>query len=71
MSQVRRIEKRKHERWGINDDGGLIPVLPQFEHPIGTFASDQIRYLIAAGISATEDTLPCIRRLLEEPAVSS
>jgi len=51
--------------------GELIPILPQFEHPIGTFDSDQVPYIIEAGVSATEEALPYIRRLLEEPAAKS
>jgi NTE family protein len=45
--------------------GELIPILPQFEHPIGTFDSDLVPYIIEAGISATEETLPYLRRLLD------
>ena len=51
--------------------GELIPILPQFEHPIGTFDSDQVPYIIEAGISAAEEALPYIRRLLKEPAATS
>ena len=51
--------------------GELIPILPQFEHPIGTFASDKVPEIIRAGASATEESLPYIRRLLQEPAVAS
>ncbi len=48
--------------------GELIPILPHFTHPIGTFDSDQVPYLIEAGRSETEAALPYIRRLLAEPA---
>jgi NTE family protein len=51
--------------------GELIPILPQFEHPIGTFDSDQVPYIIEAGISTTEEAMPYLRRLLEEPAQTS
>jgi NTE family protein len=51
--------------------GELIPILPEFEHPIGTFDSDRVPYLIEAGISATEESLPYIRRPLGEPAPTS
>jgi NTE family protein len=51
--------------------GELIPILPQFEHPIGTFDSDQVPHIIEAGISATQEALPYIRRLLQEPVVTS
>jgi NTE family protein len=51
--------------------GELIPILPEFEHPVGTFDSDQVPYLIEAGVSATEEVLPYIRRLLQEPPATS
>jgi NTE family protein len=51
--------------------GELIPILPQFEHPIGTFASDKVPDIIRAGASATEETLPYIHRLLQKPAITS
>jgi NTE family protein len=51
--------------------GELIPILPRFEYPIGTFDPDQIPYIIEAGISATEESLPYIRRLLQQPAPTS
>jgi NTE family protein len=44
--------------------GELIPILPQFEHPIGTFDSDLVPYIIEAGTSETEASLPYLRRLL-------
>ena len=50
--------------------GELIPILPQFEHPIGTFDSDKVPDVIQAGVSATEASLPYIRRLLQEPAIA-
>ncbi len=50
--------------------GELIPILPEFEHPIGTFDSDQVPYLIEAGRSATEAVLPYLRRLLAEPVAT-
>jgi NTE family protein len=48
--------------------GELIPTLPRFEYPLGTFDSDQVPSIIKAGISATEESLPHICRLLGEPA---
>jgi NTE family protein len=47
--------------------GELIPILPRFAHPIGTFDSDQLPYLIEAGRKETEAALPYIRRLLAAP----
>lgn len=47
--------------------GELIPILPEVTHPIGTFGSDQVPYLIEAGRSETEAALPYIHRLLKEP----
>lgn len=47
--------------------GELIPILPEFEHPVGTFDSDLIPTIIEAGRSATEQSLPYIRRLLQAP----
>jgi len=51
--------------------GELIPILPQFEHPIGTFDSDKVPDIIRAGVSAAEESLPYIRRLLHESATLS
>lgn len=51
--------------------GELIPILPQFDHPIGTFDSDQVPYIIRAGISETEKSLPYIRRLAQEAVAAS
>lgn len=51
--------------------GELIPILPEFEHPIGTFASEKVPDIIQAGVSATEESLPYIRRLLQEPKITS
>ncbi len=51
--------------------GELIPILPQFDHPIGTFDSDQVPYIIRAGISETEKSLPYIRRLVQEAVAAS
>lgn len=47
--------------------GELIPILPEFEHPIGTFDSDLIPSIIEAGRLATEQSLPYIHRLLQHP----
>jgi NTE family protein len=51
--------------------GELIPILPQFEHPIGTFDSDQLSYIVKAGISTTEESLPYLRRLLQGSEATS
>jgi NTE family protein len=51
--------------------GELIPILPQFEHPIGTFDSDQVPHIIEAGMSVTQEALPYICRLLQQPASTS
>jgi len=51
--------------------GELIPILPEFEHPIGTFDSDLIPTIIEAGRLATEQSLPYIRRLLQESRVAT
>ena len=50
--------------------GELIPILPQFEHPIGTIDSDKLADLVQAGVLATEASLPYILRLLLEPATT-
>jgi len=51
--------------------GELIPILPEFEHPIGTFDSDLIPTIIEAGRLATEQSLPYIHRLLQESRVAT
>ena len=46
--------------------GEVIPILPQFQGPIGTFDSTRVPHIIEAGIHATEEKLPYLRRLLRE-----
>lgn len=45
----------------------VIPILPQFERAIGTFDGDQVPYIVEAGIRATEEQVPYICRLLQNP----
>jgi NTE family protein len=42
----------------------IIPILPDFEHPIGTFDTAQIPYIIAQGQKAAEQHIPYIKQLM-------
>lgn len=44
----------------------IIPVLPEFDHPVGTFEIDQIPYIIEAGAQAARKQVPYLHRLLSE-----
>jgi NTE family protein len=41
----------------------IIPIIPTFERPIGSFDVHQIPYIIERGLEAAEEQLPYIRRL--------
>lgn len=42
----------------------IIPILPNFEKPVGTFDTQQIPYIIEQGERAAEEHIPYIRKLL-------
>jgi NTE family protein len=42
----------------------IIPILPDFEKPVGTFDTQQIPYIIQQGEKATEQHIPYIRQLI-------
>jgi hypothetical protein len=42
----------------------IIPILPKFDRPVGTFDTHQIPYVIEQGSLAAEENLPYLRRLL-------
>ncbi len=42
----------------------IIPVLPDFEHSVGTFDTAQIPYIIAQGEKAAEQHIPYIKQLV-------
>jgi NTE family protein len=42
----------------------IIPILPEFERPVGTFDTQQIPYIIERGEIATEQHLPYIKQLV-------
>jgi NTE family protein len=42
----------------------IIPILPDFEKPVGTFDTGQIPYIIEKGEKAAEEHLPYIKQLL-------
>jgi predicted acylesterase/phospholipase RssA len=44
----------------------IIPILPAFDHPVGTFEIDQIPYIIEAGAHAARMQVPYLHRLLSE-----
>ena len=41
----------------------IIPVLPDFDRPIGLFSTEQIPYVIEQGEKATEEQIPYLERL--------
>lgn len=43
----------------------IIPILPVFEKPVGTFDTAQIPFIIAQGEKAAEEHIPYIKRLME------
>jgi NTE family protein len=45
----------------------VIPVLPEFEGPTGTYDAGQIADLVEAGAHATEEVLPHLRQVLARP----
>jgi NTE family protein len=42
----------------------IIPILPDFEKPVGTFDTQQIPYIIQQGEKATDQHIPYIRQLV-------
>jgi len=46
----------------------IIPVLPEFDQPIGLFDTDKFPYVIAEGERATEAQMPYLHRLLATPS---
>ena len=45
----------------------IIPILPDFDKPVGTFDTQQIPYIIAQGETAAEEHIPYIKQLLLDP----
>jgi NTE family protein len=44
----------------------IIPILPHFEKPVGTFDTQQIPYIIECGEKAAEEHIPYIRQLVSD-----
>ena len=44
----------------------IIPILPSFDRPVGTFDTQQIPYIIQQGERAAEEHIPYIRQLILE-----
>lgn len=42
----------------------IIPILPEFEKPVGTFDTQQIPYIIQQGEKASEQCMPYIKQLM-------
>jgi NTE family protein len=42
----------------------IIPILPDFDKPVGTFETQQIPYIIEQGEKAAEENIPYIKQLL-------
>ncbi len=45
----------------------IIPILPDFEKPVGTFDTSQIPYIIAQGEKAAQQHMPYIKQLVAVP----
>ncbi len=45
----------------------IIPILPAFNQPIGTFDVEQVPYIITEGERAVEEHIPYLCKLLKEP----
>lgn len=45
----------------------IIPILPEFEKPVGTFDTAQIPYIISQGQKAAEQHIPYIKQLVAVP----
>jgi NTE family protein len=45
----------------------VIPVLPQFDRPVGTFDTQQLAYVIEQGARAAEKLLPYLQQLVRTP----
>jgi NTE family protein len=43
----------------------IVPILPDFERPIGTFDTSQIPYIIQQGEKAAEQYIPYLKQLIE------
>ena len=44
----------------------IIPILPNFDKPVGTFDTTQIPYIIEQGEKATEEHIPYIKQLMAD-----
>jgi NTE family protein len=44
----------------------IIPILPDFDKPVGTFDTGQIPYIIERGEKAAEEHMPYIRKLVSD-----
>ena len=60
------ILKSRYAFYNAVHHAEIIPILPEFDHPVGTFDIDQIPYIIEAGAHSARMQVPYLRRLLSE-----
>jgi NTE family protein len=60
------ILKSRYAFYNAVHHAEIIPILPEFDHPVGIFDIDQIPYIIEAGVQAARSQVPYLRRLLNE-----
>jgi NTE family protein len=58
------ILKSRYAFYNAVHHAEIIPILPEFDHPLGTFDIDQIPYIIEAGAQAARKQVPYLHRLL-------
>lgn len=61
------ILKSRYAFYNAVHHAEIIPILPEFDHPVGTFDIDQIPYIIEAGAQAAHKQVPYLQRLLSVP----
>jgi NTE family protein len=60
------ILKSRYAFYNAVHHAEIIPILPEFDHLVGTFDIDQIPYIMEAGAQAARRQMPYLRRLLSE-----
>jgi NTE family protein len=60
------ILKSRYAFYNAVHHAEIIPIMPEFDHPVRTFDIDQIPYIIEAGAQAARKQVPYLRRLLNE-----
>jgi hypothetical protein len=58
------ILKSRYAFYNAVHHAEIIPILPEFDHPVGTFDINQIPHIIEAGAQAASKQVPYLQRLL-------